>query len=327
MSNMFSKDKLVFDPSAADDSDNIGAFVRASDGSLIGKQGIAEQNWLNVAAALHAGDGTPITQTAGALDVNLKSPVVVNVDMDGVYDGEANPIPDSVGLVAAERAASIDATKETLRLSAGAPSADAVDPANIHALDANSFLMGWNGTGWDRLKSTSGDLNAHITNATLAVTQSGTWTVQQGTPPWSVGGDVADDAADSGSPVKVGSRALSGPLSAVSSGDRADMISDLYRRVYVNNGSNIAIQNAAAAVDNTGAVQLAASALGGRRMIMVQNLSSKAIYLGKDNTVDNTNGLRLAAGGTLTLEIGENIGLWAKGESGSAQDIRLLEVA
>lgn len=34
--------------------------------------------------------------------------------------------------------------------------------------------------------STTGALNEFITNSSLAVTQSGTWTVQQGTPPWSV---------------------------------------------------------------------------------------------------------------------------------------------
>lgn len=38
---------------------------------------------------------------------------------------------------------------------------------------------------------------------TLAATQSGTWTVQQGTPPWSVVGAAADGAAVTGNPVLV----------------------------------------------------------------------------------------------------------------------------
>jgi hypothetical protein len=43
------------------------------------------------------------------------------------------------------------------------------------------------------------------TNQTaIPASQSGTWTVQQGTPPWSVGGNVASAATDSGNPVKIG---------------------------------------------------------------------------------------------------------------------------
>lgn len=38
----------------------------------------------------------------------------------------------------------------------------------------------------------------------IPVTQSGTWTVQQGTPPWSVVGNVASGVADSGNPLKIG---------------------------------------------------------------------------------------------------------------------------
>src|SRR4051812_3731241 len=36
------------------------------------------------------------------------------------------------------------------------------------------------------------------------VSQSGTWTVQQGTPPWTITGNVASGATDSGNPIKVG---------------------------------------------------------------------------------------------------------------------------
>lgn len=77
--------RLVFDPTAASSSSNVGAYVRAgSDGDLIASQTIAAEEWLNVAAALHAGDGTAITQTAGALDVNIGS--VVDLDIrDLVY--------------------------------------------------------------------------------------------------------------------------------------------------------------------------------------------------------------------------------------------------
>lgn len=70
------KTDILFDTAnpSNQDSDNIGAFVRAgSDGDLIASQTIAAEEWLNTAAALFSGDGTAITETGGALDVNIAS--------------------------------------------------------------------------------------------------------------------------------------------------------------------------------------------------------------------------------------------------------------
>lgn len=44
-----------------------------------------------------------------------------------------------------------------------------------------------------------------VISGTITATQSGTWTVQQGTPPWSVVGAAASGAAKSGNPVQIGS--------------------------------------------------------------------------------------------------------------------------
>lgn len=54
----------------------------------------------------------------------------------------------------------------------------------------------------------------------------------------SVGGSVAHDAADSGSPVKVGGRARTSLIGAVSNDDRVDFVSDQYGRqeVVIGNG-------------------------------------------------------------------------------------------
>jgi hypothetical protein len=41
-------------------------------------------------------------------------------------------------------------------------------------------------------------------DSNVLATQNGTWTVQQGTPPWSVVGNVASGTSDSGNPVKTG---------------------------------------------------------------------------------------------------------------------------
>lgn len=46
--------------------------------------------------------------------------------------------------------------------------------------------------------------NSITVDGTVSVTQSGTWTIQQGTPPWSVVGNIASGSTDSGNPIKTG---------------------------------------------------------------------------------------------------------------------------
>lgn len=61
---------------------------------------------------------------------------------------------------------------------------------------AISTGTGASGTGIPRV-TVANDSN-------ILATQSGTWTVQQGTPPWSIVGAAADGAAVSGNPVRIG---------------------------------------------------------------------------------------------------------------------------
>jgi hypothetical protein len=409
----FSKDKLVFDPTATLDSDNVGAYVRSSDGSLITDHEIAESetaglisqgliltsklpgavgntysfqvvdttpgaisftevagaiivdlhnntptkaavaallaastyanvsvgtpatgnvivaasqpfvngadasfhNHLDVYSATADGFGNPITSTAGALDVNLKSPVVVNVDLNGIYNGSTNPLPDNVGLIGSSRSAP-GLANQTLQFTGGSVASDNVATTNIVAQDVNAFGMMWDsaGSNWDRLQGNTTDgLFVKITNSLT------------------VSGDIADDDVDGSSkPMKAGSRSRWGALVALSNdGDRADVISDKYRRVYVNNGANIGIANKSVSIDNTAEVELKAGAsrLEGRRLIMVQNLSNKEIYIGKATFANSTDGLVLAARATIELDIGQDVALLAKGSVATAQDIRVFEMA
>lgn len=137
-------------------------------------------------------------------------------------------------------------------------------------------------------------------------------------------GNVADDAADSENPIKVGSRAETGALTAVSDGDRADLLSDDFRRIYVNSGSNVAVEDTAVSVTTT-ATALPTTALTGRRKIYIQNLDSQAIFLGGSG-VTTANGLRIAAGGVFEDEVGDDVALFAICATGTA-DVRILELA
>jgi hypothetical protein len=158
---------------------------------------------------------------------------------------------------------------------------------------------------------TDGDYASLLTNIRGAM-----WTAPVGTS--------ADDAVDTESPVKIGHRADS-VLTAVSDGDRADSISDIYRRHYVNDSANIGLSNAAQSVDDTvGGTQLVVAALASRKNLLVQNLDNKAIYLGATG-VTTANGIKVGAGGYISLDIGPNIDMYAIGDAAGA-DVRILEL-
>lgn len=141
-----------------------------------------------------------------------------------------------------------------------------------------------------------------------------------------VNGNVADDAADSGNPLKVGSRAVDGLLAAISaSNDRADLLSDMYRRIWVNNAPNIGVNYEDADVTNT-AGELVSTPLAGRTRILIQNLGDKDIFVGNDASITTANGIRVAKNVMLELPFGEDLNVFAIAESGT-QDVRIMELA
>ena len=141
-----------------------------------------------------------------------------------------------------------------------------------------------------------------------------------------VSGNVADDAIDSGNPVKVGSRAFDCLLTAVStSNDRADLLSDMYRRIYINESANIAILNTAETVTAV-AAQVVASPLAGRKYVTLQNEGSVDVYFGSSAGVTSANGLKVSKNSSATYNFGEDIDIFMIAASGS-QSVRVLEVA
>jgi hypothetical protein len=139
-----------------------------------------------------------------------------------------------------------------------------------------------------------------------------------------VSGGVADDAVDSGNPLKIGSRAVDAALTELSAAnDRADVISDLYRRIWVNDSPNIELDAADVDVTGTGALLVAANS--GRRRILVQNLGNKAIYVGPSG-VTVSSGIRIAGGAMLEIPLGEHLPIHAIAESGT-QDVRYMQLA
>lgn len=104
--------------------------------------------------------------TSGSLNVNVTNALTVN--LDGVYVNPTNLTPDTVGAIFHARAATPDATNQTFRSTGASPSSDNVAPANVYAIDANSFLMGWDATdsNWDRAQIFAGKLGMALFDAT-----------------------------------------------------------------------------------------------------------------------------------------------------------------
>jgi hypothetical protein len=137
---------------------------------------------------------------------------------------------------------------------------------------------------------------------------------------------IADDEADAGNPIKIGGRAVSGALAAVSaSNDRYDLLGDLYRRTWVNTSRNIAMLNSQDDVTTT-AAQVLTSPLAGRREVTIQNEGSQAVYVGSSAAVTSSNGIKISKNSSATFEFGEDINIFMIADSGT-QDVRFLESA
>lgn len=124
----------------------------------------------NVQAWNFDGTGTAITSTLVSgkqgLDVNIIS--AITVDVNGVYNVGTNPTPDNVGVIAHTRSATPGASDQVERTTAGLPGTGVV-AANVHGLDVNSFLMGFNGSTFDHISSTSQALDVNIKSSTNSV--------------------------------------------------------------------------------------------------------------------------------------------------------------
>lgn len=299
------KDKLILDTTALSDSDNVGAYLRSSDGTLITHTTVAGKEALDVNlvggadSGIFAEDSAHVSADKGQFILAVRRDADTSmVDADGDY---APLQVDENGRLKVVADLEVNISMEKAEDSAHASG------------DIGSFTLGV------RQDSLASSVDADGDYAALKVNSRGAlWSVPVGT--------VADDAVDSENPVKIGTRALAGPLSAVASGDRADAISDLYRRLYVNTSANIALSASAVTIDDTVGGTLVAAAIGGRRTILVSNRGNKPIYLGATG-VTAAAGFVLMAGATISIDLGPNVDLYAIADAGQSVPCRVLQLA
>lgn len=112
------------------------------------------------------------------------------------------------------------------------------------------------------------------TGTTVYMSSSGTGTtgdpfVPVATLSGTLGGDVANDAVDSGNPVKIGGKALSANPAAVTSGDRVNALYDLQgRQIVAQTLPEALVRGVSAAMTGTADTQVIAAQGAGIRIYL-----------------------------------------------------------
>lgn len=212
-----------------------------------------------------------------------------------------------------------------------------------------SYLIGAGGTV---LTETGTALDVNLVNTSIAVTGSDfdirnlshsqdSIKIGDGTDFLAINGDgsinisgtvsistEADDAVSTLNPIFVGGKSAdqASALTAVSAaGDRTAFTTDLYRRLFINDAPNIAVTNELVTV---GLTEVAIPTSAGQTRIMLQNVSDKSIFVGATGVTATgaTRGLEITKGGTLSLECGEAIALYAI-STAAAKDLVVFRLA
>lgn len=356
---MLTKDKLIFDTAVSlVENDNVGAYLRSSSGTLItdtgGSLNVNVTNSVTVTATnldirdlSAAQDNVAISDGTDTLAINADGSINItdnggSITVDGTVavTQSTSPWVVQAGAEKAEDAAHASGAVGNFVLgvrndaNATLTSADGdYSPFAVDSAGRMKVVASFSSNYAEDAAHASGDIGDYVLTVrqdTLASSTSADGDYasfksnSRGALYTQPVGNVADDAADSENPIKVGSRAETGALTAVGDGDRADLLSDDFRRIYVNSGPNIAVEETAVSVTTT-ATALPATNLTGRRYILIQNLAGTQIFLGGSG-VTTSNGIRLAAGASWEGEVGDDVNLFAIKATGTA-DVRVLELA
>lgn len=153
------------------------------------------------------------------------------------------------------------------------------------------------------------------TGTTVYMSSSGTGTtgdpfVPVATLSGTLGGDVANDAVDSGNPVKIGGKALSANPAAVTSGDRVNALYDLQgRQIVAQTLPEALVRGVSAAMTGTADTQVIAAQGAGIRIylthfVVFNNAGSVATQVNiKDGATTIYSVYVSAAGGQISITL------------------------
>jgi hypothetical protein len=151
-------------------------------------------------------------------------------------------------------------------------------------------------------QGTAANLNATVVGTgTFAVqaAQSGTWTVQQGTPPWTVNGDTASGTTDANNPVKIGGVARTANPTAVTAGQRVNSTFDkLGKQVVIGalrEVKGVQKTSITTTAETTVVTAGAAGVFNDVYAIVVTNKSATAVFVDFKDATAGTTRMTLAA--------------------------------
>lgn len=145
--------------------------------------------------------------------------------------------------------------------------------------------------------------NDFITSTDISATKRGLDIVPQSS--------VLDDEADTttSGPIKIGSRVVDATLTSIAVGDRADLISDTFRRILINQTFNIGAQISIPFVGSP-AARIDSTPLAGRKKIILVNIGSRSMFLGFTSGLTVNNGLEIEKDSIFDEFFGEGIPLF-----------------
>lgn len=312
------KDQLVLDTAALAESDNVGAYIRAADGTLITKTTVGGKDALdvNVVSAIdislsHTTDSIAIGDGTDLLAINA--------------DGSINAVVSATNLDIRDLAFAtdkVDVSGSTVALDATTLAAlETINVGNNVTVQATSLDIRALAYGTDNVAIKGATGNQLAINADGSINAVVDVQVSNGSDKLE---DSAHVSGDVGTYIlSVREDVLSTSTSA--SGDYQSVKTDALGRTYVNGSAQTAAFSAVAVDATVGGVDLVATDLANRRKILIQNVSSKAIFIGNSGVTVST-GIKVPAASSAEFEVSENCNLFGITASGSA-DVRIMEIA
>lgn len=179
----------------------------------------------------------------------------------------------------------------------------------------------------------------------------GTVVVSDGTDTIAIAADGSIAVTDNGGSLTIDNADLSTIAGAVSGSEmQVDVVaslpvgSNIIGKTYITDGTDdlainsdgsIKVQAAPAGFDtwqtstltaSNVASEIAATPLANRLRMEIQNLGSQNVYLGEDNTVTTSSGIKLPKGSSFEIMLGDGANVWAITSSGTS-DLRIAEYA
>lgn len=305
---MISKTRSVFDPSVSSESDNIGAYLRSSDGTLLTHTVVGADNALdvNIVAAVgsYLEDSAHVSGDAGQFILAVRN------DAESVLvsaDGDYSPLQT-------------DATGR-LKVQASVTSNFEYDEDSAHVSgDKGAFILAVRNDVEGSLVSADGDYSP------LQVDSLGRLRVYADLDVIN-GFEKAEDAAHvsgdiGGYMLSVREDTLASSTSA--SGDYQSFKTDAIGRLYTNNSGQTAAYGAVSVT--TTATDIVATDLVNRRSIIIQNLSNnRSVYIGSNASVTTGSGFLLSPHASVELDIAAGVNVHGIANAGTA-DIRYFEI-